>query len=466
MPSTICAIVNNSSDTQNGRVVSRAMAKAPTMLLTAYQPLALTQFKRAGKYAPRRPKLWRVNESWGIPISGPMLAVSASKPHPMRFPTRMAITPSAKPRPKTIASAPTSQTGSPMLAESQSVNNVRGRPCRSLAGTCSMPCGSTVSTRSRYAPPTSTGFSIELTLLIDLSFLLEIIMNHQHEQALLRLRPKQPARPSVRSSSLMLFCLVTCSYWYIAISLFFLVFVSMDASFLFTCLLASRCATRGQKYGPVRNWWQKHWASEKSKTYLRGLRSALEMQITECGRRPGIWPSFFQPASAKAFHLLVDLKRHAFQLVRPALERLSAKKLKQAGLHRESCHRHRLVQILVSGELSEHAVRQICPGGKSSAYERFSHVIVSDGWRLKETRGPDNRPVKITVHHQRFHPLHICIQRPPNTVNNDRFEDFLKDETSPSIMVSSLRIGRTRTHTDKATNAVVVHGLYNMSRAL
>ena len=153
MPSNICAIVNTSSDTQNGRVVSRAIARDPTMLLTAYQPLALTQFKRAGKYAPRRPKLWRVNESWGIPISGPMLAVSASKLHPMRFPTRMAITPSTKPRPNTIASAPTSQTGSPILAESQSVNNARGRPCRSLAETCSIPCGSTVSTCPRYSPP-------------------------------------------------------------------------------------------------------------------------------------------------------------------------------------------------------------------------------------------------------------------------------------------------------------------------
>src|SRR2546421_1966032 len=174
MPSNICAIVNTSSDTQNGRVVSRAIARDPTMLLTAYQPLALTQFKRAGKYAPRRPKLWRVNESWGIPISGPMLAVSASKPHPMRFPMRMAITPSAKPRPNTIASAPTSQTGSPMLAESQSVNNARGRPCRSLAETCSIPCGSTFSTCPRYSPPTSTGLSVELTLLIDISFVARI----------------------------------------------------------------------------------------------------------------------------------------------------------------------------------------------------------------------------------------------------------------------------------------------------
>src|SRR5260370_12216610 len=91
---------------------------------------------------------------------------------------RMAITPSAKPRPKTIASAPTSQTGSPMLAESQSVNNARGRPCRSLAETCSIPCGSTVSTCSRYSPPTSTGFSIELTLLIDSSFVARIDISH------------------------------------------------------------------------------------------------------------------------------------------------------------------------------------------------------------------------------------------------------------------------------------------------
>src|SRR5947209_8197251 len=169
-PMVATAAPSTCSDTQNGRVVSRAIARDPTMLLTAYQPLALTQFKRAGRYAPRRPKLWRVNESWGIPISGPMLAVSASKLHPMRFPTRMAITPSTKPRPNTIASAPTSQTGSPILAESQSVNNARGRPCRSLAETCSIPCGSTFSTCPRYSPPPSSRFSLELTLLIDISF--------------------------------------------------------------------------------------------------------------------------------------------------------------------------------------------------------------------------------------------------------------------------------------------------------
>src|SRR5260370_7205738 len=178
MPSISCATVNTSRDTQNGRVVSRAKGRHPTRLLTGHQPRALPQCKKAGRDAPRRPKLWRVNESWGIPISGPMLAVSASKPQPMIFPTRMAVTPSAKPRPKTIASAPTSQTGSPMLAESQSVNKARGRPCRSLAETCSIPCGSTVSTCSRYLPPTSTGFSIELTLLIDISFVARIDISH------------------------------------------------------------------------------------------------------------------------------------------------------------------------------------------------------------------------------------------------------------------------------------------------
>src|SRR5258706_720513 len=71
------------------------------------------------------------------------------------------------------------------------------------------------------------------------------------------------------------------------------------------------------------------------------------------------------------------------------LERLLQHKLHHAGLHRERCHRYNLARILVSGELFEHAVCQICPGGKSSAYVIFSHLIVSDGWRLKETRGPD-----------------------------------------------------------------------------
>src|SRR6266566_8580352 len=67
MPSSICAIVNTSSDPQNGRVVSRAMARDPTMLLTAYQPLALTQFKSAGRYAPRRPKLMARKRKLGHP---------------------------------------------------------------------------------------------------------------------------------------------------------------------------------------------------------------------------------------------------------------------------------------------------------------------------------------------------------------------------------------------------------------
>src|SRR5579884_949287 len=159
-----------SSETQNGRVVSRSMASAPTILFTAYHPLALTQFKRAGRYAPRTPKLWRVNESCGMPICGPMLAVIASSAQPMMLPTIIAATPSAKPSPKTTASAPTSQTGKPILAESQSVNNVRGLPCRSLAETCSIPCGSTASTCPRYSLPdplpASTGFSNERILPI------------------------------------------------------------------------------------------------------------------------------------------------------------------------------------------------------------------------------------------------------------------------------------------------------------
>src|SRR5215472_608749 len=146
----------------------------------------------------------------------------------------------------------------------------------------------------------------------------------------------------------------------------------------------------------------------------------------------------------------------------PALERLSPKKLKQVGLHRESGHRRNLVQVLVRGELVEHAVRQICPGGPHSAYVLFSHVIVSDGFCLKETRGPDDRPVKVTVHYQRFHSLLICIHRPPKRGDNERLEDFVKEEPSPRIV----RIDSTRTDTDEATNASVVHGLHKMSRAL
>ncbi len=152
------------------------------MLLTAYHPLALTQFKRAGRYAPRVPKLWRVNESCGMPICGPILAVIASSAQPMILPTIIAATPSAKPSPKTTASAPTSQTGKPMLAESQSVNNVRGLPCRSLAETCSIPCGSTVNTCPRYSLPdplpTSTGFSTERISLIAILLCCQPLARH------------------------------------------------------------------------------------------------------------------------------------------------------------------------------------------------------------------------------------------------------------------------------------------------
>ena len=116
---------------------------------------------------------------------------------------------------------------------------------------------------------------------------------------------------------------------------------------------------------------------------------------------------------------------------------LSPKKLQHVRLHCERCHRRNLAQIPVSGELLEHAVRKVCPGGKSPFYVLFGHLIISDGFRLKETRGPDNRPVKITVHHERFHSFQICIRRPPKSGENERLHDCVKDETSPIIMVST-----------------------------
>ena len=80
----------------------------------------------------------------------------------------------------------------------------------------------------------------------------------------------------------------------------------------------------------------------------------------------------------------------AFDLL---LERLLQHKLYHAGLRRERCYSHNLARIPVSGELFEHTVCQICPGGKLPSYVIFSHLIISDGWRLKEARGPDDRPV-------------------------------------------------------------------------
>src|SRR5436305_14326838 len=117
------------------------------------------------------------------------------------------------------------------------------------------------------------------------------------------------------------------------------------------------------------------------------------------------------------------------------LERLLPHKLHHAGLHRERCYCHNLARILVGGELLEHAVRQICPGGKLSSDVIFSHLIVSDGWRLKETRGPDNRPVKFALHQQGFHPFHIRIGRLSKSGHNNRLQNFVKEETAPSLVV-------------------------------
>src|SRR2546421_3851569 len=61
------------------------------------------------------------------------------------------------------------------------------------------------------------------------------------------------------------------------------------------------------------------------------------------------------------------------------LERLLQHKLHHVGLHRERCYCYNLARILLGGELFEHTVCQICPGGKLSSYVIFSHLVVSDG---------------------------------------------------------------------------------------
>ncbi len=46
-----------------------------------------------------------------------------------------------------------------------------------------------------------------------------------------------------------------------------------------------------------------------------------------------------------------------------ALECLFPKELPQVGRNLDRCYRCSLVQVLVCGQLLEHEVRQICPGG-------------------------------------------------------------------------------------------------------
>jgi hypothetical protein len=134
----------------------------------------------------------------------------------------------------------------------------------------------------------------------------------------------------------------------------------------------------------------------------------------------------------------------------------------EVGRSRACRHRHCLVQVLLIGELLEHEVRQVCPGRETSIYGPFSRLVVGNRWCLEETRRPDDRPVKVAVPHQRFHPLQIRIQRSPNDTDKEWLQDLPEEEPSQA----RVRIDPARADTDEAPNAVAVHGPHDMGRAL
>jgi hypothetical protein len=84
--------------------------------------------------------------------------------------------------------------------------------------------------------------------------------------------------------------------------------------------------------------------------------------------------------------------------------------------------------------------------------------VFSAHYGVKETSRPYNGPVKNTLHGQRFHPNHISVCRLPN----DCFDDAPKDEAFLRISVG---LGASRTHTDEAEQAMMLHRLDDVGRA-
>ena len=125
-------------------------AKAPLTLLVANHPTpAVIDINTAGTALPLNPKANRAMTIWGTPCSGPRAESRKCATAPRPVPTTMPATACQNVIPKaSTASMPTKMVANSRFGDVHVQNNWLGRPCRSASAMCSLPPGSTATTRS------------------------------------------------------------------------------------------------------------------------------------------------------------------------------------------------------------------------------------------------------------------------------------------------------------------------------
>src|SRR5215204_6341818 len=163
-------------------------------VLIAIQPVAITIWKKAGKYAPLLPNALRVRTICVTPVLWPMRTNAPKINTPMVLPIARTSTVSQKPKPSTIPSAPRTQFIGAMLAPAQIQNWSSGVASLYASGTgamllCLSMC--TASSSSARSCPTRSSTSGRLsTFLLSTTpcrFPLEI-HDFTHEPGLRRAR--------------------------------------------------------------------------------------------------------------------------------------------------------------------------------------------------------------------------------------------------------------------------------------
>jgi hypothetical protein len=122
---------------------SSSMTRSSTIhVLIATQPVAMTACRKAGRYAPRRPKALRDRTIWLTPVRWPIRTKDPNSATPTAFPTARTRIVSHRPRPRTIPSAPRIQLIGAMLAPAQIQNWCIAVESRSASATGSIRCSS------------------------------------------------------------------------------------------------------------------------------------------------------------------------------------------------------------------------------------------------------------------------------------------------------------------------------------
>src|SRR5215210_494972 len=107
-------------------------------VLIAIQPVAITIWKKAGKYAPRLPNALRARTICVTPVLWPIKTNAPKITTPMALPRVRTSTVSQNPRPSTIPSAPNTQLIGAMLAPAQIQNWSSGVASLYSSGTGAM----------------------------------------------------------------------------------------------------------------------------------------------------------------------------------------------------------------------------------------------------------------------------------------------------------------------------------------